>query len=283
MATLSRGQTFGVTESVTNTKLHNLVDNATITGIVDADISAGAAIQFSKLLASSIDGSLLVNLPNIVSGAGKMPFANLNVPFGSTYVSLISIPNQSLQPLTLASWVSGLSMKNMNSLPSLAGQIPWYSVVGSLASGSIPMYGGSQTLIGKDPSTIVNAYSAGSLLIQSADTSKNISSTTYGLSKEIKLVRSGTLTIKFTLSLSDAVSDAVGRIYRNGVAVGTERTNGSPAPVEYSEDISGWVAGDLCQIYTKKNASGGTTKTLTNFRIYSVIPTVEAVTTDQDN
>jgi len=94
MATLSRGQTFGATESVTNTKLHNLVDNATITGIVDADISAGAAIQFSKLLASSISGALFTNLSLIPSAAGLIPFANIPVPFGSSYVSLVTIPNQ---------------------------------------------------------------------------------------------------------------------------------------------------------------------------------------------
>lgn len=153
MAIISRGYTFSATETVTNSKLHQLVDDATITAIVDADISAGAAIQFSKLLASSIDGSLLVNLPNIVSGAGKIPFANLPVPFGASYVSLVSIPNSSLLPLTLASWVDGAAMRNIGSLPSLAGQLPWYSVVGSLASGSYPQFNGS-SLIGSVIQTI---------------------------------------------------------------------------------------------------------------------------------
>jgi len=41
MATLSRGQTFGTTEQVTNTKLHNLVDLGTISGIALADFAAG--------------------------------------------------------------------------------------------------------------------------------------------------------------------------------------------------------------------------------------------------
>jgi len=48
-ATVTKGMTFGATETVTNTKLHTLVDDATITGIVNADISAGAAIEESKL------------------------------------------------------------------------------------------------------------------------------------------------------------------------------------------------------------------------------------------
>ncbi len=42
MATITRGKTFGATEQVTNTKLHQLVDNATITGITSDDISGGS-------------------------------------------------------------------------------------------------------------------------------------------------------------------------------------------------------------------------------------------------
>jgi len=69
MATITKGKTFSASETVTNTKLHQLVDNATITGIatddiedsaitsakianetiVNADISASAAIVGSKL------------------------------------------------------------------------------------------------------------------------------------------------------------------------------------------------------------------------------------------
>ena len=49
MATVTKGKTFGATETVTNTKLHALVDDATVTGIVNADVGAGAAIAESKL------------------------------------------------------------------------------------------------------------------------------------------------------------------------------------------------------------------------------------------
>jgi hypothetical protein len=77
MATITKGYTFGATESVTNAKLHSLVDSATITGIVNADIAAGAAIDFSKLETEGIDGSKLTGLANIVSGAGVIPAANL--------------------------------------------------------------------------------------------------------------------------------------------------------------------------------------------------------------
>ena len=49
MATVTRGTTYGSTETITNAKLHLLVDAATVTGIVNADVSAGAAIASSKL------------------------------------------------------------------------------------------------------------------------------------------------------------------------------------------------------------------------------------------
>ena len=49
MATVTKGKTFGSTETVTAAKLHQLVDSATVTGIVNADIAAGAAIASTKL------------------------------------------------------------------------------------------------------------------------------------------------------------------------------------------------------------------------------------------
>jgi hypothetical protein len=44
MATLSKGHTFSGGETVTAQKLNDLVDSATISNIVNADINASAAI-----------------------------------------------------------------------------------------------------------------------------------------------------------------------------------------------------------------------------------------------
>jgi hypothetical protein len=49
MAKLTKGHAFGVLEEVTYAKLNNLVDDATVTNIVNADIGAGANIDSSKL------------------------------------------------------------------------------------------------------------------------------------------------------------------------------------------------------------------------------------------
>jgi len=72
MATVTKGKTFASGEVVTPLKIHQLVDNATVTGIVNADIDASAAIAASKL-ASTLDfSSNTVTLPNTSVTAGML-------------------------------------------------------------------------------------------------------------------------------------------------------------------------------------------------------------------
>ena len=54
MATLSKGKTFGATETLTATKLHQLVDNGTVSGIQTADIS-DAQITAAKIAANAVE------------------------------------------------------------------------------------------------------------------------------------------------------------------------------------------------------------------------------------
>jgi len=54
MAVVTRGQTFSSTETITNTKLHNLVDLATVSNIVDADLIQTPPSSFRSFLASSM-------------------------------------------------------------------------------------------------------------------------------------------------------------------------------------------------------------------------------------
>jgi hypothetical protein len=66
MATLSKGQTFAGGETVTADKLNNLVDNATIANIVNADVSASAAIALSKLATGALPTAITVASANLV-------------------------------------------------------------------------------------------------------------------------------------------------------------------------------------------------------------------------
>lgn len=66
MATLTKGKIFTSGESLTPTKLNDLVDKATISGIVNADISATAAIADTKLATIATAGK--VSASAITSG-----------------------------------------------------------------------------------------------------------------------------------------------------------------------------------------------------------------------
>ena len=65
MATLSKGHTFSGGETVTATKLNDLVDSATISNIVNADINASAAIALTKLASITAGQVLLGNASNV--------------------------------------------------------------------------------------------------------------------------------------------------------------------------------------------------------------------------
>jgi hypothetical protein len=68
MAQLTKGQIFAGAETVTATKLNNLVDNATIANIVDADVSASASIALSKLATGALPTAITVASANLVDG-----------------------------------------------------------------------------------------------------------------------------------------------------------------------------------------------------------------------
>ena len=109
---------------------------------------------------------------------------------------------------------------------------------------------------------------AGDILYQSADALKNVGpspSTWYKL-KEIQVYQPGTYRIKF--SLQGGVRLTYGKIYKNGSAVGTERTEGAGVYTEFSEDISGFASGDLIQLYGQILEDGGYYGQVKEFRLY---------------
>lgn len=66
--------------------------------------------------------------------------------------------------------------------------------------------------------------------------------------KEILLGRGGTLRIKFELKTTSAYS-ACGAMYKNGTRLGDWACTTSQTYVTISQDVSGWSAGDLLQLY----------------------------------
>ena len=67
---------------------------------------------------------------------------------------------------------------------------------------------------------------------------------------------------------SDTTGSSESRIYRNGVAVGVEKTRNTTSYATFSDTISGWSAGDLVQLYQK--TSSGDTCYVDNFQVLGV-------------
>lgn len=69
---LNSGTGFSSGETVTASKLNNLVNTATVTGIVNADIDAGADIAASKLAGTLDLSSKTITLPDSNIGTSKI-------------------------------------------------------------------------------------------------------------------------------------------------------------------------------------------------------------------
>jgi len=66
MATITKGRTFVSGETVTPAKLNDVVDLATVTEIVNADIKSDAAVALSKLATGALPTAITVATDNIV-------------------------------------------------------------------------------------------------------------------------------------------------------------------------------------------------------------------------
>ena len=87
MANLYKGKTFDADEEVSNTDLHDLVDNATLANIVAADISSNAV---TNVKINDVSGAKFTNLSSIPSGAGVIPSANIPISFVAGMIMLWS-------------------------------------------------------------------------------------------------------------------------------------------------------------------------------------------------
>ena len=112
-------------------------------------------------------------------------------------------------------------------------------------------------------------FAAGSRLVASAD-QVCTPTTVYTKVKEIIIPRGGSFRISFAL-LCDYRNwyKMYGRIYRNGLPVGTERIlNGLASWTTFTEDIADWEVDDLVQLYIKMYGEYSNNMRACNFRIY---------------
>ena len=130
----------------------------------------------------------------------------------------------------------------------------------TLGTGALQALPGNTTLTEDDSVTIAKLKStiAGTHTVITAQATEYChNSTNYTKITEIRIAIAGAIRTKFHLRRYDTTGTAYGRLYKNGAAVGTARSNTSSAGVWYEEDLSGFAAGDLLQLYTKQSSSSG--------------------------
>ena len=147
MANVSKGYTFGATETVTNTKLHSLIDSATVTGIVNADVDASANIDSTKLnLASAgylTSGQATATITGdwTFSGAtvfgGNVTFAGQTIADLGTVTTAIfttaDINGGSIDGVTLG----GASQVTVTDMDCNGGTLDGVQVSGTTATGEL--------------------------------------------------------------------------------------------------------------------------------------------------
>jgi len=139
-----------------------------------------------------------------------------------------------------------------------------------------------------DALTVKSLYTtvASDNLKKSADTERQFSgsSSTPELKKSIIVMETGVMRITFDLKVSNVSGHSgYGRIYKNGVAFGTQRNNNTDTNYHtYTEDLS-FVKGDFVQLYIwNSTTEGGYYTYCKNFRIYydQTLYTTDTVITD---
>lgn len=91
---------------------------------------------------------------------------------------------------------------------------------------------------------------------------------TYVKKKTIKLDNGllGQARFLFDLQSDDATSIVKGKIYRNGVALGTEQTTTATYTIKSQDITQDWNPGDTCELWVVGSA-GAATASIRNFRI----------------
>lgn len=121
------------------------------------------------------------------------------------------------------------------------------------------------------------AFSAGTSVIASANTERSSAYDAYTLVKAIQVVSAGTVTVSFDLKTGTGGTAVYGKIYKNTVAVGTERSDASGTYQTFTENFE-VARGDTIQLYAKR--TGAVSTFYRNFQVKASIYEVSTAITD---
>lgn len=169
MAVVTHGSS--LPDSAQKTDFYGIIDNAIVTSIVAADISASAGINDSQL--------------NTISTAGKV----------NTSALTGTIANANIAQLTTAALVSGSALTLLSNIPSGAGIIPSVNIGGLIGS-----------WVSKTPGQIYQATTDGFVLAVSGVSSNGGTGIIYSDSSSSPSTVRGLLTATVTSQYLSAIS-----------------------------------------------------------------------------
>ncbi|MCG8638488.1 MAG: hypothetical protein MI862_02070 [Desulfobacterales bacterium] len=110
----------------------------------------------------------------------------------------------------------------------------------------------------------------GSILVGGSDDIEETRSAVMTKIKEVTVGFPGGYRIDFNLNnrVNNVVFHSYAQIYRNGSAVGALRSVYNNESKTFSQNIYGWRAGDLCQIYGRSQHQGTPIPQVSNLRLY---------------
>ncbi len=261
--------------------------------ITTAKISPTAGIVDTQLAQittpSKVSGAAITLLPNIPAAAGKIPLANIDTGIIANKIVLL---NGSAQiPAIDGSLLTGFLAAQIPSLDTskiTTGVMATARLGSGSASSSNFLRGDSSWAVptidppdGSVTPSKLGYSTVGDIILASANTerSKN-NDPNYTKIKEIQIAKGGSLRITWEGKGGSGGYLQYSRVYRNGVGVGAEHTTNTSGYVTFTEDLSGWTAGDLCQLYYHSSGYDGYILYVQNFRIKTSIPTIETVNLD---
>ena len=159
MATITKGKTFISGETVEPDDMHQLVDNATVTNIVDADIASGAAIALSKLATGALPAAITTTTGNMVDGSVTTAKVADNAITADKLDGVVNLNNVSANyTLVLADATRAIEFTNVSNVTLT---VP--------ANASVPFATGTQILLIRRLTGEVTIAGASGVTINSAD------------------------------------------------------------------------------------------------------------------